>query len=137
MKRNSPFYRPRYATPIPTRAYDLRSNSLQKIGKKSRQKCDKRRLCLVFCTIMSISKCPVCGVLGSPDAIYCSKCGEDINPSSSAFFCIRCGQTLDDNANYCAYCRAPVPYASGNSKDKRMILRTQVYMELKELFQNK
>ena len=64
--------------------------------------------------------CPACGNSGASDAIYCSKCGTELNPGSHAYFCIRCGQTLDDNANYCAYCREPVPCSStGISVDYR------------------
>jgi len=70
---------------------------------------------------MKKSICPACNKSGAPDAIYCSKCGTEINPQRNAYFCIRCGQTLDDEANYCAYCREPVPFTSTEENNKRNI----------------
>ena len=65
--------------------------------------------------------CPACASGVAHDAIYCSKCGADINPNTKAYFCILCGQPLDDDANYCSYCREPVPYASGRINDLQSI----------------
>jgi len=59
--------------------------------------------------IMNESICSVCNNIGSMNAMYCSRCGNETNPELMAFFCMRCGLMLDDNANYCSYCRAPVP----------------------------
>ena len=74
---------------------------------------------------MKESICPACASKVAFDAVYCSKCGADINPNSKAYFCIRCGLTLDDDANYCAYCREPVPYASNRENAVRATAVTQ------------
>ena len=70
---------------------------------------------------MKKSFCPACTAKVAFDAVYCSKCGADINPNTKAYFCIRCGLSLDDDANYCAYCREPVPYASDRVSEVQTI----------------
>ena len=68
---------------------------------------------------MKKSTCPACFSMGAADAIYCSKCGTELNMQRNAYFCMRCGQALDDEANYCAYCREPVPFTSTGKNDNR------------------
>ena len=66
--------------------------------------------------------CPACKAERAISAIYCSVCGADMNPGSRAFFCTLCGQPLDDDANFCAYCRTSVPYKADNNISKPLEL---------------
>ena len=46
-------------------------------------------------------KCPHCGTINDPEAIYCESCGNPIGKTS----CPNCGAELDPDADFCESCR--------------------------------
>ena len=46
-------------------------------------------------------KCPHCGTINDPEAIYCASCGNPIGKTA----CPNCGAELDPDADFCESCR--------------------------------
>ena len=46
-------------------------------------------------------KCPHCGAINDPEAIYCGSCGQPIGKTS----CPNCGAEVDPDADFCESCR--------------------------------
>ena len=46
-------------------------------------------------------KCPHCGAINDPEAIYCGSCGQPIGKTS----CPNCGAEMDPDADFCESCR--------------------------------
>lgn len=46
-------------------------------------------------------KCPHCGTINEPEALFCASCGEPIGKAS----CPNCGAPIDPDADFCETCR--------------------------------
>ena len=46
-------------------------------------------------------KCPYCGTINEPDALFCASCGKPLGKVS----CPNCGAELDPDADFCETCR--------------------------------
>ena len=46
-------------------------------------------------------KCPYCGTMNEPEAVFCASCGQPIGKTS----CPNCGAELDPDADFCEVCR--------------------------------
>ena len=46
-------------------------------------------------------KCPHCGALNEPEALFCASCGNPIGKST----CPNCGADLDPDSDFCETCR--------------------------------
>lgn len=49
-------------------------------------------------------KCPICGTVNDPDAMYCASCGAMLQVGS----CPNCGSPLDPDADFCEVCHSYV-----------------------------
>ena len=45
-------------------------------------------------------KCPFCGAINDPEAMFCAQCGQPISKSSCPF----CGSEIDPDADFCEAC---------------------------------
>lgn len=46
-------------------------------------------------------RCPYCGTMNEPEAVYCASCGQPIGKTT----CPNCGAELDADADFCEVCR--------------------------------
>ena len=46
-------------------------------------------------------RCPYCGTMNEPEAVYCASCGQPIGKTT----CPNCGADLDADADFCEVCR--------------------------------
>ena len=45
-------------------------------------------------------KCPYCGAINDPEALFCAQCGQPINKTT----CPHCGAEIDPDADFCEVC---------------------------------